>query len=52
MSMVKTMVKKAYRGVLFLVFLSILMLVTVLLMTFLADPQAMYDHIRQTFGVR
>jgi hypothetical protein len=49
---VKTIVKKTYKGVLFLTFLSILLLCTVLLLAFLADPQAMYEFIKQTFGVR
>jgi hypothetical protein len=49
---VKMIVKKTYKGVLFLTFLSILLLCTVLLLAFLADPQAMYEFIKQTFGVR
>ncbi|SEN01283.1 hypothetical protein SAMN05444955_104252 [Lihuaxuella thermophila] len=52
LSLVKSMVRKAYRGVLFLSFLSIMLLVTILLVTFLADPQAMYELIKHTFGIR
>ncbi|MGA8943157.1 MAG: hypothetical protein WB502_10630 [Thermoactinomyces sp.] len=51
MRAVKLMVRKAYKGVLFLTFLSLLLLCTVLLLAFLADPQAMYEYIKQTFGV-
>ncbi|MGA9173711.1 MAG: hypothetical protein WBZ33_07050 [Thermoactinomyces sp.] len=52
MSLVKNVVRKAYRGVLFLSFLSILLLCTVLLLAFLADPAAMYDFIKHTFGLK
>ncbi|WP_165875726.1 hypothetical protein [Hazenella coriacea] len=51
MSLVKTVVRKAYRGVLFLAFLSILLLCSVLLLVFLADPQGMYEYVKQVFGM-
>ncbi|WP_164491655.1 hypothetical protein [Staphylospora marina] len=51
MSVVKSVVKKAYRGALFLGFLSILLLVTVLLLAFLANPEAMYEAVKKIFGI-
>lgn len=51
LNMVKSMVKKTYRGMIFIIFLSIMMISTVLLLTFLADPAAMLDHIKVVFGI-
>jgi hypothetical protein len=51
LSLVKSVVKKAYRGMLFLSFLSILLLCTVLLLAFLANPELMYEAVKRTFGI-
>ncbi len=42
-------VRSAYKGVLFIVILSLLLLCTVLLLAFIADPQGMWDSVRQAF---
>ncbi|WP_175552267.1 hypothetical protein [Seinonella peptonophila] len=52
MNLVKSMVKKTYRGMIFIIFLSVLLIGTVLLITFLADPMAMFEHIKQVFGLK
>ncbi|SHE48031.1 hypothetical protein SAMN05444392_101646 [Seinonella peptonophila] len=52
LNLVKSMVKKTYRGMIFIIFLSVLLIGTVLLITFLADPMAMFEHIKQVFGLK
>ncbi|WP_168188584.1 hypothetical protein [Thermoflavimicrobium daqui] len=47
----KTLIRKVYRGVFFVLFLSIMLLCTVLLLAFLADPTMMYATIKKIFGV-
>ncbi len=51
LNLVKSMVKKTYRGILFLLFLSIMLICTVLIITFLADPVGMYEYIKSVFGI-
>lgn len=48
---VKSAAKKVYKGFLFIVFLAIMMLCTVLVLTFLAAPDMMLDTIRRAFGL-
>ncbi len=45
------MVKSLYRGLLFIVLLALLMLCTILFITFLADPARMVETIKGTFGI-
>lgn len=47
----KSMAKKTYRGILFIVFLSVMLICTVLVITFLADPVGMYEYIKGVFGM-
>ncbi|WP_044640586.1 hypothetical protein [Risungbinella massiliensis] len=47
----KNAAKKLYRGLLFILFLAIMMLCTVLVLTFLADPQGMLETIKKAFGL-
>jgi hypothetical protein len=49
--MVKSFAQKFYRGLLFIVLLAVLMLCTILLITFLADPSRMIETIKATFGI-
>jgi hypothetical protein len=51
LEMVKSIAKKFYRGLLFIVLLAILMLCTILFITFLADPSRMIETIKGTFGI-
>jgi Na+/serine symporter len=51
LSVVKSMVKSAYRGVLFILFLSVMLLCTVLLLAFLANPSLMMDSVERAFGM-
>ncbi|WP_156877485.1 hypothetical protein [Shimazuella kribbensis] len=51
MGMVKSFAKKFYRGLLFIVLLAVLMLCTILFITFLADPSRMIETIKGTFGI-
>lgn len=51
LNLVKSMVKKTYRGIIFLLFLSIMLICTVLIITFLADPVGMYEYIKNVFGI-
>ncbi|BCU81248.1 MULTISPECIES: hypothetical protein [Polycladomyces] len=51
MSVVKSMVKSAYRGVLFILFLSVMLLCTVLLLAFLANPSLMMESVERAFGM-
>ncbi|MBN2910191.1 hypothetical protein JQC72_11830 [Polycladomyces sp. WAk] len=51
MSVVKSMVKSAYRGVLFIIFLSVMLLCTVLLLAFLANPGLMMESVERAFGM-
>lgn len=48
----KNAAKKVYRGLLFILFLAIMMLCTVLILAFLADPSLMLETIKQSFGIR
>ncbi|MBD1371792.1 hypothetical protein IC620_05390 [Hazenella sp. IB182357] len=52
MNVVKSVVRKTYRSVMFLSFLSVLLLSTVLLLAFLANPQEMYNTIQSIFGIQ
>jgi hypothetical protein len=47
--MVKSMVRSAYRSLMFILFLSVMLLVTVLLLAFLANPSLMWDSVRAAF---
>lgn len=51
LSVVKSMVKSAYRGVLFIIFLSVMLLCTVLLLAFLANPGLMMESVERAFGM-
>lgn len=51
LNLVKSMVKKTYRGIIFLIFLSVMLICTVLVITFLADPVGMYEYIKTVFGI-
>gem|GEM_PF-2553406 len=51
LNIVKSMVKKTYRGILFLIFLSVMLICAVLIITFLADPVGMYEYIKSVFGI-
>ena len=42
-------VRSAYKGVLFIILLSLRLLCTVLLLAFIADPQGMWDSVREAF---
>lgn len=45
------MFKSAYRGVLFIFFLSVMMLCTVFLLAFLANPNLMMESVQRAFGM-
>ena len=49
MGMVKSLMRSAYRGLLFILFLSVMLLVTVLLLAFLANPSLMWESVREAF---
>lgn len=49
MGMVKTMMRSAYRGLLFIMFLSFMLLITALLLAFLANPPLMFESVQQAF---
>ncbi|MDR6226437.1 hypothetical protein [Desmospora profundinema] len=52
MTVVKSTVRSMYRGFLMIFILSFLLLSTVLLLAFLADPQLMWDSVRKAFGMQ
>lgn len=52
LNIVKSMMKKTYRGLLFIIFLSIMLISAALLITFLADPVSMFEHIKEVFGLK
>ncbi|SFS95740.1 hypothetical protein [Marininema halotolerans] len=49
--MVKSTARSMYRGLLIILILSFLLLSTVLLLAFLADPQLMWESVQQAFGM-
>ncbi|SDW25557.1 hypothetical protein SAMN05444487_10274 [Marininema mesophilum] len=49
--MVRSTARSMYRGLLIIFILSFLLLSTVLLLAFLADPQLMWDSVQQAFGM-
>jgi len=51
LNLVKSMVRKTWRGILFIIFLSVMLICTVLFITFLADPVGMYEYIKMVFGI-
>ncbi|PTM58248.1 hypothetical protein [Desmospora activa] len=51
LTVVKSTVRSMYRGLLMILILSFLLLSTVLLLAFLADPQLMWDSVRKAFGM-
>ncbi|GGA40978.1 hypothetical protein ACFQ49_07770 [Kroppenstedtia eburnea] len=51
MAVVKSTVRSVYRGFLILFALSFLLLSTVLLLAFLANPQLMWESVQQAFGM-
>lgn len=52
LTVVKSTVRSMYRGFLMIFILSFLLLSTVLLLAFLADPQLMWDSVRKAFGMQ
>ncbi|PTX59379.1 hypothetical protein C8P63_11274 [Melghirimyces profundicolus] len=51
MAVVKSTVRSMYRGFLILFALSFMLLSTVLLLAFLANPQLMWESVQQAFGM-
>lgn len=51
LTVVKSTVRSMYRGFLMILLLSFLLLSTVLLLAFLADPQLMWESVRKAFGM-
>ncbi|GGE18385.1 hypothetical protein GCM10011571_20310 [Marinithermofilum abyssi] len=51
MNAVKSTVRSMYRGFMILFILSFMLLSTVLLLAFLADPQLMWESVQQAFGM-
>lgn len=51
LAVVKSTVRSVYRGFLILFALSFLLLSTVLLLAFLANPQLMWESVQQAFGM-
>lgn len=47
----KSAAKKVYKGLIFMIFLAVMMLCTILVITFLADPGMMLETIQKTFGL-
>ncbi|QKG84085.1 hypothetical protein GXN76_06080 [Kroppenstedtia pulmonis] len=51
MSVVKSTMRSMYRGLLIILILSFMLLSTVLLLAFLANPQLMWESVQQAFGM-